>query len=402
MRSVMRFEFIVLMVVLVAALAACAAASPSSGLASRGPATNTVAPTPSPLCAFWAVTHLPPSVGLSKLDAVAAIAADDVWAVGAGGVAIHWNGTAWTLYPTPSLSGPVELRGIAAISADDVWAVGAMTTSEQGTTTLIEHWNGSQWSVARTPSGTGKQNILSGVAAVASNDVWAIGVTGFYNTQPLMLHWNGSSWKRISGPPAPYESELSSITAIAHKDVWAVGSSGGSGPRTLAEHWNGSHWQIVPVPQGPTDTAALNAVAARSAKDVWAVGYSVDFPRGTSLSEHWNGTRWQVVKSPSPDSKGVNPLTVVTAVHGTNTLWAVGEQAPGVVFNDKPSATFLIEQWNGKTWKVVPGPAAPSGTGNLNGVAATPEGDVWVVGQYGLAMVHAGTSTRATLNCPMA
>jgi hypothetical protein len=107
-----------------------------------------------------------------------------------------------------------------------------------------------------------------------------------------------------------------------------------------------------------------------------------------------------VVKSPSPDAKGVNPLTAVAAAPGSNTLWAVGEQAAGITINGKPSATFLIEQWSGKAWKVVSNPAAPSGTGNLNGVAATPQGDVWVVGQYGLAMVHAGPSTRATLNCP--
>lgn len=33
-------------------------------------------------------------------------------------------------------------------------------------------------------------------------------------------------------------------------------------------------------------------------------------------------------------------------------------------------------------------------------VAATPGGDIWVVGNAGLTMVHTGSVTRANLACP--
>jgi hypothetical protein len=154
----------------------------------------------------------------------------------------------------------------------------------------------------------------------------------------------------------------------------------------------------VPVPQGPTGGGALNGVVARAANDVWAVGYGVSFPTGISLTEHWNGKDWQVVKSPSPDTKGVNLLTAVTAVAGTTTLWAVGKKIPG----ESTGGQFLIEEWTGSAWRVVPSPGGPSAAGFLYGAAATPERDVWVVGDNGLTMVHAGAATRGKLNCPPA
>lgn len=408
MRPVMRLALIGLAVVAIASFAACDVPIFSSGGTSHAPvvsalpaATATATATPSPLCASWAVTPLPASAGAPRLEAVAAIAANDVWAVGVGAVAIHWDGTAWKSYPTPSLSSQGALSGIAAISTSDVWAVGTMATGQQSTTPLIEHWNGGQWSVVRNPGGTGQQNILMSVAAVASNDVWAVGMTGFNNTQPLILHWNGTSWNRISGPPAPYASQLNGVAAIGHHDVWAVGVSGGSAPHALTEHWNGARWQIVPAPQGPADLSAFNAVAARATNDVWAVGYSLNYPNTTSLTEHWNGARWQVVKSPSPEAKGFNSLLAATIVPRTTTFWAVGEQSPASTSGRPPSEALLIEEWTGKAWTVVQGPAG-LGTSSFVGVAATPEGDVWIVGSSGLAMVRAGPTTRASLNCPAA
>lgn len=414
MRRRVRDLLVVLVVVTVVAGvgAALLLSHGSRNGASRGPGTP-IPPIPAPsatphlssqLCATWAVLQLPSDDRTFNLAAATAIAANDVWAVGASndgsGAAMHWNGSAWKRYPTPDVPGGTVFLGIAAASSTDVWAVGAYATGQQSSTTLIEHWNGSQWSVVRSPNPTHEQNLLLGVSVVARNDVWAVGTDGLTNTQPLMLHWDGTSWKDLSGPSAPYASELHSVAGISHNDVWAVGSSGGSGPQTLAEHWNGRSWQVVSVPQGPTGGGALNSVTARAANDVWAVGYGVSFPNGISLTEHWNGKDWQVVKSPSPDTKGVNPLMGVAAVPGTATLWAVGVQTSGVSAGGESDATSLIEEWTGSAWVVAPGPGGQSAAGVLDGVAATPDGDVWVVGHNGLTMVHAGTATRGELNCP--
>jgi hypothetical protein len=125
----------------------------------------------------------------------------------------------------------------------------------------------------------------------------------------------------------------------------------------------------------------------------------VSFPSGISLTEHWNGISWQVVKSPNANKKDVNPLNALAAVPGSETLWTVGETAPGIVINGQSQAAFLIEEWTGQSWQAVPRLVAAGTQGNLYGVAVTPTGDVWVVGGAGLTMVHMGPVTRASLGC---
>ncbi|HEX9616889.1 MAG TPA: hypothetical protein VGA03_05695, partial [Anaerolineales bacterium] len=63
--------------------------------------------------------------------AVAAIAANDVWAVGDNGQTQHWNGANWSRVaaPYPGLGG--RFNGVAAASASDVWAVGSYTDGNQ-------------------------------------------------------------------------------------------------------------------------------------------------------------------------------------------------------------------------------------------------------------------------------
>ena len=67
--------------------------------------------------------------------------------------------------PSPTVSG--TLHGVAAVTSNDVWAVG-----DRAAAALTEHWNGSTWSIVPSPTISGS---LHGVAAVAANDVWAVG-----------------------------------------------------------------------------------------------------------------------------------------------------------------------------------------------------------------------------------
>src|SRR5207247_2313765 len=68
--------------------------------------------------------------------------------------ALHWDGSAWSIVATPNA--PMDwsrLYGVAATSSNDVWAVGASqdVASVPGRT-LIEHWDGSAWSIVPSPS----------------------------------------------------------------------------------------------------------------------------------------------------------------------------------------------------------------------------------------------------------
>ena len=60
-------------------------------------------------------------IGNDHLDRVlAAVAPDNIWAVGAQRI-VHWDGSQWTVDPTPVQA---ELHAIAAVNAQNIWAVG--------------------------------------------------------------------------------------------------------------------------------------------------------------------------------------------------------------------------------------------------------------------------------------
>jgi len=57
---------------------------------------------------------------------------------------------------------------------------------------------------------------------------------------------------------------------------------------------------VVSSPNGGPAHNYLNAVAAISSSDIWAVGSQTFFGQTGILIEHWNGTAWSVVTSPAP------------------------------------------------------------------------------------------------------
>jgi hypothetical protein len=352
---------------------------------------------------FWRIVPSPnPTLAeSSQLDAVAAIAPHDVWAVGFRTVNTmpqtlteHWNGAIWQIVPSPNVSGVNNLlAGVAATGAQDVWAVGFSNPGH----TLTEHWNGTMWSIIPSPNAGAADafNALSGVAALATNDVWAVGEfirTAGAPAHTLIEHWNGASWKIVPSPSfsSPNSSNnLLGVAALSANDIWAVGefqANMSSLSQTLTEHWNGVSWSIVPSPNAQPGVFSneLVSVTTVAPNDVWAVGFYYKPPPMPAPSEtlikHWNGFNWSIV--PSVNIKpGVvdNGLLGVSAV-APNDVWAVGS------YGDEPAQApqTLTEHWNGATWDLVPSPNRHGTTASnvLAGVAAISTNDVWAVGNY--------------------
>ncbi len=113
---------------------------------------------------------------------------------------------------------------------------------------------------------------------------------------PITLHYDGRGWRSVPIPNIPGSAQhnvagvaLTGVAAVSSGDVWAVGM-------TATEHWNGTNWQIVPSPRGRLSTGAtLRAVAAIATRDVRAVGDVLD---ETALT-HWNGVYWGLAPSPT-------------------------------------------------------------------------------------------------------
>lgn len=218
------------------------------------------------------------------LQGVAALSPDDVWAVGAatsrfdGSSKVlieHWDGTRWSMIASPDPGAYTnDLQGVAAFSPGDVWAVGKDANGNAGARTLTEHWNGQHWSVVKSPSIGGYDNELRAVGGVSPHDLWAVGL---HWEAPgdivvtLTEHWNGSTWSTVASPNMPGNlNGLSGVAAPATTDVWAVGFDG-SANGALLEHWVGTHWSIVANPG--SSTWGLASVTALSPHDIWAVGY---------------------------------------------------------------------------------------------------------------------------------
>ena len=147
------------------------------------------------------------------------------------------------------------------------------TTAAAQTQTLVEHWNGTAWTVVPSPNPGTNANFLNGVAAVSANDVWAVGY--YYNgstDQTLVEHWNGTAWSVVPSPnPGTYASYLSAVAAVSANDRVGCGRYyiAGACPnqQTLVEHWDGTAWSVVTSPNPGTERNSLNGVAAVSAND---------------------------------------------------------------------------------------------------------------------------------------
>jgi len=327
---------------------------------------------------------------MSTAFAASAVSARPVWAVGNtttfnGGrgqrpLIERLEGGSWKVMSNPKVIGG-SLAAVVGMGRGNAWAVGSFGPSTRPQA-LIERWTGSAWrqvSGPRPPAGS----YLLALAGVSQSDVWAVGGTGIQGLSgsTLIEHWDGSSWHEVTSPslgPASGRSQtLNGVAAVSANDAWAVGYSGTSRTqRALIEHWDGSSWSHVPSPNvGPS---RLSGVSAVSSRNVWAVGLTYSLKHAKTLVEHWNGSSWKRVRSPSP---GAYPVLTSVAALSSRSVWAVGNTYTGI----GGSWHTLIEHWNGSSWKRVASPTPPVPTDlhvYLTGVTAPSPTKVFAVGYY--------------------
>jgi hypothetical protein len=87
---------------------------------------------------------------------------------------------------------------------------------------------------------------------------------------------------------------LNGVAAISARDIWAVGFSG---TRALILHFDGSVWRHVAgaAVGNAADGGMLIGVYAASRHNAWAVGCTKTFAsiKARPLALHWNGTTWK-------------------------------------------------------------------------------------------------------------
>ena len=350
-----------------------------------------------------------PNARGNTLNAVAAISASDAWAVGfqndnnlngSRTLIQHWNGATWATVPSPnpggltsiaclSLNSGNVLTSVAALSTNDVWAVGYFFgCSSFLLKPMALHWNGAQWSNVPTPKlNTNDNAAFNSVVALAANNVYAVGYKPASNgaVMTLIEHWDGVAWSVVSSPNGNNTGNvLSGVTANSPTDIWAVGDQVAPGVevRTLALHFDGGTWSVVPTPNpvhgGNLTQNVLTSVVAVAPNNVTAAGYTLANQTELTMVQHWDGSSWKVVASPnkSNNAGSFNTLRGVTAVNGTD-LYAVGFFANSTTHGQQLG---LILHFDGANWSILSSPGKATAQ-QLNGVFAhLGDGDVWAAG----------------------
>ncbi len=316
-----------------------------------------------------------------------------VAALAAGGAAPVSAATvpAWGNSPTAPSGARGETFGVSAVPGQ-AWAVGGSNPGTAPTSALTtpyaQHWDGTAWSATPVPLGNvypvGSQLArLTGTAAVASGDVWAVGTVedaSSLRSQSLAYHWTGTTWARVATPNPGSAGTGSRLTAVAARSAGAIFAVGAQDypQRSLVERWNGSAWTVLPTPDlGPLTSVAVDSAAL--------------YVASSSRIARFDGSRW--IRLPAPSTSGNIILSGLARTSGV--LWAVGTELlpSGEGYFPRPFAAA----WNGSSWVTV-GSAADNGftavTANGSDVLATAGRSVWRL--RGTSSAQEVTPTLAT------
>lgn len=251
----------------------------------------------------------------STLHAVAATREDNAWAVGDGGVILHWDGIRWSRVNSPVSQ---ELLAIHFGPTNIGWAVGAEGIS-------IRLTNG-VWTRVATPT----TQTLRGVWAGPGDTAWSVGDSG------VILFWDGNKWICHEHPT---NSDLYVVNGPHDDSLWASGTNG-----TVIMHRYG-HWGIYE--DTPCTSATLRSITFDPVGQVWIAGDG-----GVLLHKPGFGS------SPfeMEDSGTGEVLFALTRQHGRS-LWGAGGYGSLI--------EFTSDHWDLKT---------NLGPGKLYGLFALPYG----------------------------
>jgi hypothetical protein len=282
----------------------------------------------------WSVVPSPdpgtPGSSSNDLEAVSCTSVTSCVAVGGYGnpssvpqtLVESWNGTAWSVVTSPNPGGSFSgLDGVSCSSATNCVAVGFHGNSLSVPQTLAESWNGTAWSVVPSPNAGGQSaNYLGAVTCASAANCVAVGtyenpaLVGVYVVnRNLVESWNGTAWSVAPSPNrGSYSNALSGASCTSATNCVAVGlfENVSNYSQTLVEAWNGSSWTIVPSPNVSMLVAPVVGMASApdgngywlvdSAGDVTTHGAAVNY--GSMGGHALNAPMAHIVAT--PDGKG--------------------------------------------------------------------------------------------------
>ncbi len=282
----------------------------------------------------------------------------------------RWDGSAWTLLPTPAAGTGTSLMSLSCTSPTFCIAVGTTHTfgrdsragfvgGGRNARAVVERWDGSAWRVQATPLGQLRGTALTGVSCVSSRFCIAVGSLGLQNA--ATLGWNGSTWRRLTVPLVKWGPTLTAVSCVAANACTAVGSYdvnkvGVADLRPLAARWNGGRWSVAKPPperdrfhgKAFPNFTWLTSVSCPSRTSCLATGLALRtqnfFPQG-GFADRWNGKRWTTAVAGIARNSPLNGVSCLAP----DDCYAAGQYDPHTVTAPSTQAP-LIAHWAAGRW----------------------------------------------------
>jgi len=281
----------------------------------------------------------------------------------------RWDGTAWSLLPTPHAGPGLSLLSLSCVSPTFCVAVGANHTTGRMSNpgfvgggklrAVLEVWNGTAWSVRPTPLGAMPNSALTGVSCVSGRFCIAVGSTGLQIA--AALRWDGSAWKRLTLPSVKWGPTLTAVDCVATNACTAVGSYdvnmvGIADLRPLAMRWTGARFAVAKPPaerdrfhgKAFSNFTWLTAVSCPSRTSCLATGLGQRtqnfYPQG-GFADLWDGKRWTTATA---GIARFSPLNGVSCI-AVNDCYTAGQFDPHTITTPS-SQRPLIAHWSGGHW----------------------------------------------------
>ena len=300
----------------------------------------------------------------------------------------HWDGNAWTIVASPDPTPPTaELHGVSCSSDTNCFAVGLRDgTSGEGQLTFAERWNGTTWSIVPTPNDSHAiYSVLEGVSCPSAGSCFAAGWYQAKNTlaaHSVIERWNGTSWSLVASP-IPKDSTrtlLSSVSCASDTRCFAAGYAITDVDQVtihdapLIDVWDGTSWSVATTPALGTGEALLYDISCATSSSCFAIGYQLS-GAVRALFERWNGTSWSLAE-PSGSS-----TTQVLGITCRNTTACV---AVGTTTNVASVASAMVQRGNGSSWRGEATPSSNTGRRTLASVSCPAPTSCFAVGStYG-------------------
>lgn len=277
------------------------------------------------------------------------------------------------------IHGSVEQDGshnaVAATAADEVWAFGG--DPEDSDAPRIERWDGQRWQAETAPDGLTSPPVAA--ATGSDGQVWALAHS--YDAGTSAAYYDGQTWTASPIDFAP-EMDPTAITSVGEGNAWAL--AGSALGETEAAYYDGQTWTSQPAP------TVDGGLGAAETGEVFAVG-----GQGEELVvERWDGSGWVPEEIPQVENPNGEPGAFFNdvLVRSADDVWAVGE----ITWKDAEEKNHnkpVLAQYDGTEWTVQVGEEE----GSYEAVADDGEGGLYLsAGAWNPVMEHRDADGQVT------